>query len=150
MWHVLMVQGLSVDVHGLADGLKGLVEAGLAKAAGQPLSHLPASCQKCTACSSTVSCSCMKRAIPPGNISDQRHNQGAALLSGTGCACCKPTLGLSVTCHLLSCTCSSNKAKATSNRQSATGKRQYATGKRQYATGNGYPYQQGLHVGPAD
>lgn len=33
---VLMVmQGLSVDVHGLADGLKGLVEAGLAKAAGQ-------------------------------------------------------------------------------------------------------------------
>lgn len=29
------MQGLSVDVHGLADGLKGLVEAGLAKAAGQ-------------------------------------------------------------------------------------------------------------------
>ena len=32
---VLVIQGLSVDVHGLADGLKGLVEAGLAKAAGQ-------------------------------------------------------------------------------------------------------------------
>lgn len=27
-------QGLCVDVHGLADGLKALVEAGLAKAAG--------------------------------------------------------------------------------------------------------------------
>ena len=32
---MVMVQGLSMDVHGLADGLKGLVEAGLAKAAGQ-------------------------------------------------------------------------------------------------------------------
>ena len=31
---VVVMQGLSVDVHGLADGLKGLVEAGLAKAAG--------------------------------------------------------------------------------------------------------------------
>ena len=31
----LRVQGLEVDVHGLADGLKALVEAGLAKAAGQ-------------------------------------------------------------------------------------------------------------------
>lgn len=29
------MQESSVDVHGLADGLKGLVEAGLAKAAGQ-------------------------------------------------------------------------------------------------------------------
>lgn len=28
------LQGMGVDVHGLADGLKGLVEAGLARAAG--------------------------------------------------------------------------------------------------------------------
>ena len=36
----LVMQGLRVDVHGLADGLKGLVEAGLAKAAGQHQSTL--------------------------------------------------------------------------------------------------------------
>lgn len=36
-----MMQGVSVDVHGLADGLKGLVEAGLAKAAGEPQSAPP-------------------------------------------------------------------------------------------------------------
>lgn len=39
----MVVQGLSVDVHGLADGLKGLVEAGLVKAAGQPQSATPKS-----------------------------------------------------------------------------------------------------------
>ena len=59
------MQGLSVDVHGLADGLKGLVEAGLAKAAGQPSqSHraqstggLPGSFALCP---TTLLCACQK------------------------------------------------------------------------------------------
>ena len=34
-YHIIVTQGSGVDVHGLADGLKALVEAGCAQAAGQ-------------------------------------------------------------------------------------------------------------------
>ncbi len=48
-------QGLGVDVHGLADGLKALVEAGLTKAAG--LLPYPTSPLRTVAASLGVLCS---------------------------------------------------------------------------------------------
>lgn len=44
-------QGLGVDVHGLADGLKALVEAGLTKAAGLTAYPTSSSLETVAACS---------------------------------------------------------------------------------------------------